>query len=51
MDIWEMPPGLGLCPLQYVFMVCSQMHQWLALMSDNIVVGGWGRVTGWGPGG
>lgn len=39
MDIWESPAGLGICPLQYVFTVCSQIHQWLSLAPDNIVVG------------
>jgi hypothetical protein len=40
MDIWEAPPGLAICPLQFVFMVCSQIHLWLSLAPDNVVVGG-----------
>lgn len=39
-DIWEAPAGLGLFPLQFVFTVCSQIHQWLSLASDNVVVRG-----------
>ena len=50
MEIWETPPGLGLCPLQYAFTVCSQMHQWLALMSDNVVVSAAGAAELWGVG-
>ncbi|KDD72681.1 hypothetical protein H632_c3032p0, partial [Helicosporidium sp. ATCC 50920] len=36
--IWERPPGLALCPLHVIFTICSQMHQWLSLASDNVVV-------------
>lgn len=34
----EKPSGMGLCPLGIIFLICSQIHQWLNLNSDNIVV-------------
>ena len=39
-EFWEQPAGLGLCPLHVVFQVCSQIHQWLMLGPDNLVVSG-----------
>lgn len=38
LNIWERPPGLGLCPLHILVTICSQMHQWLSLSPDNLVV-------------
>jgi hypothetical protein len=38
MEIWEKPGGLGLCPLPILAMICSQIHSWLSLSPDNIVV-------------
>ncbi|EFN52829.1 hypothetical protein CHLNCDRAFT_138268 [Chlorella variabilis] len=38
MEIWEKPSGLALCPLHILFMICSQIHSWLSLSPDNIVV-------------
>ena len=39
-SFWERPPGLGLVPLHIIFTICSQMHQWLSLSPENIVVRG-----------
>lgn len=38
LEIWEKPSGLGLCPLHLVFTICSNIHQWLSLNPDNVVV-------------
>ncbi|KAL4439922.1 hypothetical protein ABPG75_002923 [Micractinium tetrahymenae] len=38
MEIWEKPSGLGLCPLGIVFLICSQIHSWLSLSPDSLVV-------------
>jgi hypothetical protein len=38
MEIWEKPGGLGLCPLPILAMICSQVHSWLSLSPDNLVV-------------
>lgn len=38
MEIWEKPSGLGLCPLGIISLICSQIHLWLSLSPDNVVV-------------
>lgn len=35
---WESPPGLGLCPLDVLFTVCSSISSWLTLHEGNFVV-------------
>ena len=35
---WESPPGLGLCPLDVLFTVCSSIASWLTLHEGNFVV-------------
>ena len=35
---WESPPGLGVCPLDVIFTVCSSIASWLALNEDHFVV-------------
>jgi len=35
---WESPPGLGLCPLDVLFTVCSSISSWLTLHDGNFVV-------------
>lgn len=35
---WESPPGIGLCPLDVLFTVCSSISSWLKLNDDHIVV-------------
>lgn len=35
---WESPPGLGLCPLDVLFTVCSSISSWLSLHEANYVV-------------
>lgn len=35
---WESPPGLGTCPLDVIFTVCSNMSSWLDLSDTNHVV-------------
>jgi hypothetical protein len=37
---WESPPGMGLCPLDVAFTVCSSISSWLTLNDDHFVVGG-----------
>lgn len=34
----EKPSGLGLCPLGIIFLICSQIHSWLNLYPENLVV-------------
>lgn len=34
----EKPSGLGLCPLGILFLICSQIHSWLSLSPNNLVV-------------
>ena len=36
----ERPPGLGICPLDIIFSVCSSIHNWLKTSEKNVVVGG-----------
>ena len=51
MEIWEKPSGLGLCPLHIIFTICCQIHLWLGMSPDNIVVGAARqRCQGAGPG-
>jgi hypothetical protein len=38
---WESPPGLGLCPLDVLFTVCSSISSWLTLHDGNFVVRSW----------
>jgi hypothetical protein len=40
MDFWEAPPGLAVCPLHIVASICSQIHRYLSLSPDNMVVSG-----------
>lgn len=40
---WESPPGLGICPLDVIFAVCSNLSSWLALSEKNHVVGSHSR--------
>ena len=35
---WECPPGLGICPLDVLFMACMNIHRWLILDPDHVVV-------------
>ena len=35
---WESPPGLGLCPLDVLFTICSSISSWLTLHEGNFVV-------------
>ena len=35
---WESPPGMGLCPLDVAFTVCSSISSWLTLNEDHFVV-------------
>ncbi len=35
---WESPPGMGLCPLDVAFTVCSSISSWLMLNEDHFVV-------------
>lgn len=35
---WESPPGMGLCPLDVAFTVCSSISSWLTLNDDHFVV-------------
>ena len=37
---WESPPGMGLCPLDVAFTVCSSISSWLTLNDDHFVVSG-----------
>lgn len=31
---------MGLCPLHILFLICSNIHSWLTLSPDNVVVRG-----------
>lgn len=37
-DFWEQPAGLGLCPLDVICNICSNIHTWLTLSPGNVVV-------------
>ena len=37
-DFWEAPPGLGIMPLHVIAQVCAQLHTWLSMSPDNIVL-------------
>ena len=32
------PHRMGLCPLHHLFTICSNIHSWLTLSPDNVVV-------------
>ena len=39
---WESPPGLAVCPLDVMFMICAAVHSWLGCNDDHIAVrDGW----------
>ena len=35
---WESPPGLAICPLDVVFMICAAAHSWLSCNDGHIAV-------------
>jgi len=35
---WESPPGLAVCPLDVIFMICAAVHSWLGCNDDHIAV-------------
>lgn len=35
---WEAPPGLAVCPLDVLFMLCQALHSWLNCNDSHISV-------------